>query len=155
MGKGAVNTEENTALVAEKPYVASEDGHTWNLIVPKPKSGSAGVGWSDPVDVHDFHSVYVIQPGDSAAVINAKLASGLHVVISPGTYTLEDTIRIVKSDQVVLGLGVPILISPPNGGPCLQVGDVAGVRVAGLLLQAGPHKSSALLIVGESASFVG
>jgi hypothetical protein len=38
--------------------------------------------------------------------------------------------------KVLLGLGIATLVSA-NGQPCITVGDVAGVRVAGVLLQVG------------------
>lgn len=40
----------------------------------------------------DFSNVYVATAADTAATINAKLASGLHLVLSPGIYNLEDSI---------------------------------------------------------------
>jgi hypothetical protein len=52
--------------------------------------------------------VYVTQPsnnatgtnGDSAADINAKLKQGLHVVISPGIYQLQESLVIAHDNQV-------------------------------------------------------
>jgi hypothetical protein len=125
------------------------------LIVPKAKQNAVGTGWNEDADVIDFKRVFVARPSDSAQTINAKLAGGLHVIISPGEYHLEDAIRILRPGQVLLGLGIPVLIAPPYGGPCVHVGDVDGVRVAGLLLQAGSHKSFSLLTVGMSGSFAG
>lgn len=53
--------------------------------------------------------------------------------------------------KVVLGLGFATLISA-NGNACIEVGDVSGVRVAGLLLQAGPANTDTLLSVGSEGS---
>merc|ERR1712151_1464484 len=63
-----VNIEASTPLVAEKPYVASEDGSAWHLIVPRVQSDKKGLSWDDPADVYDFSHVYVTSPDDSAAL---------------------------------------------------------------------------------------
>lgn len=45
-------------------------------------------------------------------------------------------------------MGLATLI-PTNGTPAIEVGNVDGVRVAGLLLEAGPKNSQALLFWGQ------
>jgi len=40
--------------------------------------------------------VYVAKAGDTAATINGKLASGLHVILSPGIYKLEIVLILPK-----------------------------------------------------------
>ncbi|GMH88918.1 hypothetical protein TrST_g3674 [Triparma strigata] len=43
-----------------------------------------------------------------------------------------------------------------NGRPCVKVGDVGGVRVAGLLLEAGPWETTGgMLQIGETGKFEG
>ncbi len=49
---------------------------------------------------------------------------------------------------MVLGLGLATLISE-SGNPCITVGNVDGVRVSGIILEAGRNKSSSLLIWGS------
>jgi len=73
----------------------------------------------------------------------------LHVVVQPGNYYLSDSLKVNKPNQVVLGIGMATLISN-TGKPCIEVGNVEGVRVAGLLLQAGNHKAPTLLKWGSS-----
>ena len=105
-------------------------------------------GFKDAVEV-DFVNVYVTDPAiDSSSSINLMLDAGLNIVVSPGIYTLTDSIKIVKDSQVVLGLGLATLIAPENGEPCVVVaGGLSDVRVAGLLLQAGEHETSDMLRV--------
>lgn len=81
--------------------------------------------------------MYVTKTKDTAAIINAKLAAGLHVVVSPGIYLLDAPLKIVAKGQVLLGIGFATLVSARQTA-VIEVGDVDGVRVAGLLLQAGP-----------------
>jgi len=60
--------------------------------------------------------------------------------MQPGNYHLSESIKITKADTVLLGLGMATLIAT-NGNSCIQVADVDGVRVAGVLLEAGEDKS--------------
>jgi hypothetical protein len=93
----------------------------------------------------------VAKPGDSAATINAALGQGLHLLFTPGIYHLDQTINVTRADTVVLGIGYPTLI-PDNGVTPMTVGDVGGVKLAGLLFDAGPVNSPVLLRVGTSGS---
>mmetsp|Transcript_3335 Transcript_3335/g.6020 ORF Transcript_3335/g.6020 Transcript_3335/m.6020 type:complete len:378 (+) Transcript_3335:162-1295(+) len=75
--------------------------------------------------------------GAAAARINAALAEGKDVVLSPGVYHLEAPVVVSRPNQVVLGLGLATLVAPPTGEPCLRVAArTPGVRVAGLMLEA-------------------
>lgn len=49
-------------------------------------------------------------------------------------YKFDEPIRIIKDRQVVLGIGFPTLQST-NGNSLIEVGDVVGVRVAGLIVE--------------------
>jgi len=97
----------------------------------------------------DFANVYVATATDSAATINSKLASGLHVVLCAGNYNLDASITITKANTSVVGIGFPTLIST-NGQPAIVVQNVDGVRISGILLQAGPAKTSSLLQWGTA-----
>lgn len=83
----------------------------------------------------------------SAQTISDKIAEGLHVVLQPGNYYLTDSIKVNRDNAVVLGIGLATLVST-TGKPCIEVGNVNGVRVAGVLLEAGETKSEALLMWG-------
>lgn len=140
----------STPIIAEKPYITFDGSKYW-LQVPNYETNKTGPtdGYSNAKAV-DFASVYVATDSDSAATINAKLASGLHLVLSPGIYNLEDSIQVNNANTVVLGLGMATLVSA-NGKPCLIVGNVDGVRVAGILFQAGPVNSTTLFQWGTSS----
>jgi hypothetical protein len=79
------------------------------------------------------------------------LASGCHLFFTPGVYHLNQTLNVTKANTVVLGIGYPTLI-PDNGVNAMQVADVDGVRIKGLLFDAGTTNSAALLTVGPSGS---
>jgi len=96
----------------------------------------------------DFSNVYVTNETDSITNINAKLAAGLHLILTPGNYKLGDSITVTKPNTVILGIGFPTLIS--SGKPVISVGNVDGVRVAGVLIQAGPQNTPSLIKWGDA-----
>ncbi len=72
--------------------------------------------------------------------------------MSPGIYNLTGSIVISQNNTVVLGLGFPTLVSG-NGQPCIKVADfIGGVRLAGVLLEAGATHSQALLQWGSTVT---
>jgi hypothetical protein len=85
---------------------------------------------------------------DHAASINAALSQGKNVIFTPGVYHLEASLRISRPDTIALGLGYPTLV-PDNGTPALVISDVDGVKVGGILFEAGATNSATLLQVGE------
>ena len=122
-----------TPTVAEKPYLVKENG---KYILMRPKVEFNKVGPTPNFqnsDEIDFSQVYVASDSDTAATINAKLAQGLHLVLQPGNYNLEESIKVNNADTVVLGLGLATLI-PTNGTAAIEVANVDGVRIAAVLL---------------------
>jgi hypothetical protein len=98
----------------------------------------------------DFADVYVATASGTAEKINSKLGQGLHVVLSPGVYNLDAALILNTKNQVLLGLGLATLVAM-NGTPAVKVGNVDGVRVCGVLLEAGPVTSDSLLEWGNSS----
>ena len=133
------------ALVAEKPYIAVRrgDDSRFELRVPPLKRESVGPssdGGGD--DVVGFEHVFVARPDlDTAASINAKLGAAhvRAVVLSPGVYRLGAPLRVARTNVTLLGLGFATLVAT-NGTAAVEVdGGVSGVRIAGLLLEAGRY----------------
>ena len=124
--------------------------HSFNLNIPGVKTDSQGPEWSPAPTVVPFEQVYVARnSSDTSDSINAALAAGLHVVLTPGVYTLMEPLKVNTEGQVVMGLGLATLI-PGNGNPLIVVGNVDNVRIAGpLILQAGEKQSPALLQWGD------
>jgi hypothetical protein len=86
---------------------------------------------------------------DSAEKINSALAQGQNLILTPGIYkNLDRTIEVKRPDTVVLGLGFPTLV-PQNGVIAMEVADVPGVKLSGLMFDAGPDDSGVLLLVGR------
>ena len=114
-GSGNMVVVPKTPTIAEKPYIAFDEVAKWTLRVPALRTASSGASWTAGADpsssdaVYSFTQVYVATAADSAKAINAKLAAGLHVVLSPGIYKLEATLQLSTPKQVLLGLGLATL----------------------------------------------
>ena len=70
-------------------------------------------------------------------MINAALARGQDLILTPGVYRLRQAIEITRPDTVVLGLGFPTLV-PENGTAGMRVAASRGCRLAGMIFDAGP-----------------
>ena len=83
--------------------------------------------------------------------INAReLDAGKHVVLAPGIFELDAPLRLTHADQVLLGLGLATLHAVA-GTAAITVSDVDGVRVAGLMIEAGEMRADALVVWGSGA----
>jgi len=97
----------------------------------------------------DFSNVFVANENTSAEEISKKINEEfLHVVLQPGNYHLQDSIKVNNDDTVILGIGIATLVC--HNGPCIDVGNSAGVRVAGILFEASESSTPALLKWGQS-----
>ena len=148
-------TITNTPLIAEKPYLYLDTNGNYAVMVPALETNSIGTTWAagpTPGTSVPISQFYLANPdADTAASINAALNSGLNLILAPGVYQLTDSLQVTRPDTIILGLGYPTLI-PESGTPALVVSDVDGVKVAGLLFDAGPVQSPTLLQVGAGAS---
>ena len=86
-------------------------------------------------------------PAHSAAEMNAQLDAGKHLILAPGMYSLAAPLQLTRPGQVLLGLGFATLT--PLRGDAAVVLAAAGARLAGVLVQAGPLRSRALVQVGD------
>lgn len=142
-------TLATTPVSREKPYLYTDSAGNYRVFVPSLRTNASGASWPNtPGTSLALEQFYVAKPGDSAATINAALASGLHLLFTPGIYHLNQTINVTRANTVVLGLGYATVI-PDNGVVPMAVSDVDGVRVAGLLFDAGPVNSPILLQIGQ------
>src|ERR1043165_4538714 len=98
--------------------------------------------------MHDF---YVTQPGDTAATMNAALANGLSLIITPGFYQLNQTLLVTHPDTIIMGMGLATL-QPQNGITAISTADVGGVQVADLLIDAGATNSNTLVQLGPAGA---
>ena len=143
-------TLATTPVTREKPYLYVDDSGRWRVFVPAAATDSSGPTWesgSTPGRSLPLSSFFVAKPSDSVAAINSQLARGRQLLLTPGVYDVGRTIKVKRADTVVLGLGLATLTAQHGAVP-LVIGDVPGVDVAGLTIDAGPTTSPALLRVG-------
>ncbi|HEY8974530.1 MAG TPA: hypothetical protein VIN75_09950 [Burkholderiaceae bacterium] len=146
-----VTTLATTPASREKPYLYVDAKGRYRVFLPALRRDAAGPSWSakaaTPGTSRPLSRFFVVHPGDSAATINAALAQGLDLLFTPGVYPVDQTIRVARAGTVVLGLGFPTL-QPVGGVTPMAVADVDGVRLGGLLFDAGTTNSDALLTIG-------
>ncbi|MET8047199.1 MULTISPECIES: discoidin domain-containing protein [unclassified Streptosporangium] len=146
-------TLDNTPISREKPYLYVS-GNEYRVFVPAKRTDARGVSWANgatPGTSIPLGQFYVAKPGDTAATINAALSQGLHLLLTPGIYHVNQPINVTRANTVVLGLGLATII-PDGGVSAVKVADVDGVRLAGFLVDAGPQKSDVLIEVGPPGS---
>lgn len=147
-------TITHTPVIREKPFLyVDADGGYW-VFVPDVRENVFGASWRDQtpcgvsLPIECFH---IVRPGASALEMNAALNEGKHLLVTPGVYHLDQTIEITHADTVVLGLGLATFIND-NGIVALKVADVDGVKIAGLLFDAGTTNAPMLLEIGPAAA---
>ncbi|WP_405009865.1 ricin-type beta-trefoil lectin domain protein [Kitasatospora sp. NBC_01539] len=138
----------------EKPYLYIDGAGAWQVFVPAVQTNASGTTWSGrtqagtSVPIDQF---YIAKPGASAADMNAALAAGRNLLITPGVYHLDQTLNVTRPDTIVLGMGLATLI-PDNGITALSTADVDGIKIAGVLVDAGTTNSQTLMQIGPNGS---
>ncbi|MEH0844896.1 discoidin domain-containing protein [Micromonospora sp. CPCC 205711] len=152
----AYTTLGQTPVSRDAPYLYLDSAGAYQVFVPSTRTNASGASWlggSTPGTSIPLSQFYVAHPGDSTATINAALAQDLNLLFTPGVYNVTEPITVSRANTVVLGIGFPTLI-PQNGVTAMTVADVDGVRLAGLLFDAGPINSPVLLRVGPAGGGV-
>lgn len=135
---------ESTEKIAEKPYIVYEElEDKYYLMIPRIELNKKGISWekysSGNVDKVGFEHVYVAEAGTStAAIINAKLAEGKHIVLTPGIYKITEPIVVSRSHAVILGLGMATVqqadLAPYMESLIFVKDGLEGVRVASMMV---------------------
>jgi len=146
---------DRVPLVREKPFLEVDGKGNWSVRVPELRRDSRGITWhggETPGRSIPLSHFYVARPGvDTAASINAQLAKGKDLLLTPGNYELDDAIRVTRPNTIVMGLGFATL-KPTHGTPAMTTADADGIDIAGVLFDAGVEKSPVLLQVGSKGS---
>jgi hypothetical protein len=144
-----------TPIVREKPFLQIDSSGNYSVRVPSLSANSSGITWhaattpGKSIPIRDF---YIAHPNrDNAATINAQLAKGKNLLLTPGIYELTEAIHITHPNTVVIGLGFATL-HPVNGTAAMTTSDADGIIIASLLFDAGPTSSPVLLQIGPDKS---
>jgi hypothetical protein len=153
-GTEPYTTLSSCPVTEEEPYLYMNSSGSYEVYVPSPATNSSGPDYLSGVPagtslpLSDF---YVVTSSSTVAQINAALAADDDLLFTPGVYSYASTIDVTNANTKVIGLGFATLI-PSAGNVTMQLADVAGVNVSGLIFDAGPTQSSALLQLGVEGS---
>jgi hypothetical protein len=147
--------QQNTVLptssvTEEEPFIYTDPGGNFRVFVPAVQHDSAGPSWASGAEAGRSVSLatfFVASPSTPVPAINAALALGLNLILTPGVYELDQPIVVSRPDTVVLGLGFATLV-PQQGNAAMIVASNVGVKLSGLIIDAGPVDSPVLLSVG-------
>ena len=147
-------TINETPFVREKPFLTF-DGKGFYVKVPQLKQNSKGPDWVSGVKSEKALSIdkfYIAKPGtDNAGSMNSALKKGKNILITPGRYFLNNSLKVTRPGTVIMGIGLATLI-PENGNAAMEISDVDGVTICGLTIDAGKVFSKELFVVGNPDS---
>jgi hypothetical protein len=147
--------QQNTVLASspvseEAPFLYSDASGKFNVFVPAVRKNSSGTSWASGTEAGKslpLSSFFVATPSTSVAAIDLALAAGKNLILTPGIYNVSAPILVSRPDTIVLGLGFATLV-PQHGVIPMVVAPNTGVKVSGLIFDAGSVNSPALLSVG-------
>lgn len=139
-----------TPIIREKPYLVI-NGNEFMVRKPGLKINSAGISWlndsSDETEI-SLRDFYIASPTDNSQTINSALSEGRNILFIPGIYNLNESLKITNAETILMGIGMATLKSG-NGNAVIEVADVDGVTLCGLIIDAGKIRSEKLVLVGE------
>jgi hypothetical protein len=147
--------QQNTVLAAspvteEEPFLYTDSSGNFQVFVPAVQHSSSGPSWASGSEAGTsipLSRFFVANPGTPVAAINVALALGKNLILTPGVYNLDQPILVSRPDTVVLSQGFSTLV-PQHGNAAMVVISNNGVKLSGLMIDAGPVKSPVLLSVG-------
>jgi len=147
-------TVSQAPILREKPFLYADAAGDYFVFVPGLSTNASGTSWfgqtpaGTSIPISQF---FIVKSGATAAEMNTALAAGQHLLITPGVYHLDQTLNVNNPNTVVLGMGLATLIND-NGVVAMKVADVDGVKIAGILFDAGETNAPVLLEVGPPGS---
>jgi hypothetical protein len=147
---GQFTTLAASPVTAEEPFLEQDSAGNYSVFVPAVQHNSVGTTWGSgptPGTAIPIQRFFIASPSTPVGLITAALAIGKDLILTPGVYSLNHPIVVTRPDTVVLGLGFPTLV-PAHGNLSMLVASVPGVKLSGMIFDAGPVNSPALLQVG-------
>jgi hypothetical protein len=134
----------------EEPFLYTNSGGGYDVFVPAVQHDSSGPSWASGSEAGTsipLSKFFIASPNTPVPAINIALALGKDLILTPGVYDLSQAILVSRPDTVVLGLGLATLV-PQDGNAAMVVLPNNGVKLSGLIIDAGPVNSPVLLSVG-------
>lgn len=153
---GPLTDIASSPRIREKPFLYVNRDGLYKVFVPGMRTNAVGPSWTTTsggtgtsIPLSKFHVAK--SNVDTAATMNAALAAGKHLLITPGIYFLDQTLQVNNANTVILGIGMATL-TPNNGVNAINIADVDGVKVGGILIDAGTGNTDTLIQVGPAGS---
>jgi hypothetical protein len=149
---GPYTTLPTSPVTEEPPFLTAGSGGSFGVSVPSLLTNSAGPGWAGGADAGStlpLQKFLVATPDTPLAQVNQALAQGKNLILTPGVYDLSGPIEVNRPNTIVLGLGFATLV-PQAGKPALVATPNNGVKITGLIIDAGPVTSPSLLSLGTA-----
>jgi hypothetical protein len=154
----------NPIVVVDKPHYTREkpslliDGDgAYRVFVPALAKAVKGATWNHGTQAGTsipLSQFYIAKENsDNADTMNAALAAGKNLLITPGVYHLQSPLHVTRAGTVILGIGIPVLTAE-GGSVAIKVDDLDGVVLAGMLIDAGATTSPVLVEIGATTSSV-
>jgi uncharacterized protein involved in high-affinity Fe2+ transport len=154
-GTAPYTTLSSCPTSEQEPYLYQDSSGNYNVFVPSVQTNTSGPSWAGGntpgTSLSVNNSFYVVNSSSTITQINAALAGGENLLFTPGVYSYSSPIDVVDANTKVIGLGFATLI-PTAGNVTMNVADVPGVNISGLIFDAGPVNSPVLLQVGVAGS---
>ena len=136
----------------EEPFLYSDANGNLRVFVPALQKNSVGPSYASGTQAGSslpISQFFVASPSTPVRQINAALASGSNLILTPGVYDLSQPIEVQDPNTIVLGLGFATLV-PQDGNPAMVTASVPGIKLSGLIIDAGPKNSPVLLQLGSA-----
>lgn len=161
--RGCTTVLDKTDKTREKPFLYFDtEADEYKVFVPSVRRDSTGVSYTSTnpgagksIGIDKF---FIAKPGDSAELINEKLAKGFNLILQPGIYKLEAPLQITHENTIVLGLGLATIQTvEDNDDTFIRVSgknkkDIGGVEIAGIILDAGYYTDSLIELGTEGVN---
>jgi hypothetical protein len=150
-GANPYTTLSTCPVTEEEPFLYTDSQGNYNVFVPAVQRNSSGPAWTSGTEAGTslpLSRFFIASPGTSASAMTSAMARGLNLILTPGVYDLNQPIVVPHPDTVVLGLGMATLV-PQHGNAAMVVVSNNGVKLSGVIIDAGPVNSPVLLSVGR------
>jgi hypothetical protein len=149
-GVNQITELPQSPVTEEEPFLYTGTNGNWDAFVPAVQDNSVGpnfVSGSEAGTSVLLSSFFIASPTTPELQIQTALNMGRNLILTPGTYDLDAPITVWHPDTLVIGLGFPVLV-PQRGNQALVVVPNNGVKLSGMIVDAGPVNSPVLVSVG-------
>jgi hypothetical protein len=151
VAEGQYTNVATTPVSEEEPFLYTDGNGAMRVFVPAVRHNSVGPSYTSGSEAGSSLPIsrfLIASPSTPVREINAALALGRNLLLTPGVYDLPQTIVVDHPNTIVLGLGFATL-QPQNGNVAMRTADVPGIKLSGMIFDAGPRNSPALLELGS------